>query len=189
MQFTKRERKQVPTAFPEANSNPAVDPKKPSPLPSDIDDDTIVKTYLSLLNDHGITETHILRVLDALLTEGVVNWSFDLLEKIPCMFTTRNGIAVDFLMECLEEEDPKMVSRYQSIVAHVNISASLVRYKEHTFAVDTKESIRANMDWLAKQPFIIIDSLTKQLALFDRVIAVATSEWGIKNFTQPLSES
>lgn len=189
MKFVKKDRRVINTPDSTGAVSSKIDATAPTQLPTEISEDTVIKSYLGVLQDYGIDETHIMKVLDSLLTEGEVRWTFDILGKIPCMFVTRKGFAVDFLLEQLDEEDPKMLSRYQAIIAQVNIAASLTRFKDQTFSVDTKESVQANLKWLATQPFIIVDNLTKQLALFDRVIAVATSDWGVKNFTKPLSES
>lgn len=189
MHFEKKNRTQIRTDIPESGKANGMAPNSPVDIPAESTEDTAIKTYLELLEENGISETHVMKVLDTLITEGTVQWAFTLLDKIPCMFKTRSQDAAKFLMECLEQEDPKSVFRYQSIVAHVNIAASLTKFNNQEFSTDSRESIKANMAWLSEQPFIIVDRLTKQLALFDRVIAVATSDWGVKNFTKPQSEN
>lgn len=161
--------------------------------PSEIKDyepqeDEVITSYLDYLKEHDISKTDVFSVLESILTVGEVYWQFDLLGKVPVVFKMRPAWINDKLMEKLDHDPPKSQARFISLVNTYNLAGSLVKHGDYQVEVATSEDLEANLNYINNLPYIIQNRLVKQMAIFDRVIAVATSEWAIENFTEPLSE-
>jgi hypothetical protein len=78
---------------------------------------------------------------------------------------------------------------FNDTVSRYNLAGSLVQYKDKKFTVNNIDSFNDALEYLSGLPFIVVAHLVKQLAIFDRVIGIATSQWSVENFTKPLQES
>ena len=146
-----------------------------------------IDQYLDHLAKFGITKEQIFKVLDTLLTKGDVLWSFKLFKRIPCVFRIRPVWVNELVFKRLEESPPKTMVAFNDIVGKYNLAGSLLQYGSHKFAPKTEDEVLKSLDFIRELPFIIKSNLIKQLVIFDRVIAVATSSWAIENFTLPPS--
>jgi len=96
----------------------------------------------------------------------------------------------ELLVKALEEESPKTVALFSEIVAKYNMAGSLVAFGDNKYDVSTKELYYDNMNRVACMSYTVYAVLVKQLALFDKLLSVATSDWAIENFMKPpLEES
>ena len=157
-----------------SNSTPTVD---------EITDDEVLNTHLEFLREKGIDKDTILSVLDMMLSGQTVLWQFDLLGKLPVVFRVRPQWVDKFLVEEIEKVKPSNMARFTDIVGTVNLAGSLEKYGDKTFSLKTKEDLQEVMLFLGSLPFIIQNKLVNELALFDRLVIVATSDWAVKNFT------
>jgi hypothetical protein len=144
-----------------------------------------IKDYLDYLSKFGITKDQIFSVLDTLLTKGDVLWSFKLFSKINVVFRIRPYFINDILFSRLEESPPKTIVAFNDIVAKYNLAGALIQYDTNKFVVKDENSFTTVLDFIKGLPFIVVAHLIRQLAIFDRVIGVATSQWCIENFTKP----
>lgn len=147
-----------------------------------------IEEYLRYLEEHDIHKEDILQVLDSIISTGNVYWSFDLFEKIPVTFKIRPSWVNDMLVERMDKIQPKTFSRFSEMVGSYNLAGSLIQYANNKFSMDTEEDFLRNMKFVKDLPFITQNHLIKKMSIFDRVVAVATSNWAVENFTKPQSE-
>ena len=151
----------------------------------DILTDSQIEEYREYLYANNVTDTDIFSVLDAIITTGTVYWSFEMLGKIPVVFRMRPTWVNEYLLAEIENQAPKMYSRFTDIISRVNLAGSLYRYGEMDFVVEDVEALQEAEKFVSGLGFILQNKLIQQLALFDRVVAVATSTWAVENFTEP----
>ena len=158
----------------------------------DYDGDVIISGYMEYLQKNDITEEDVKNVLDALLTSGNVQWTFTMFGSVPVSFSVRQAWVDDYIFEVLDKlrENGQFVSmvRYNNTVAECNLAASMTQFKDETYTVATREDLEKARERIQKLPYVIQNALVKKLAVFDRVIAVATSDWAVKNFMKPRQE-
>ena len=177
--------------------------KTEKPLP-DVDDatgsitvdyggDAVIATYMDFLKNNGITEDDVQQVLDALLTSGNVVYNFQLFDRIPVSFVSREVWVDDYIVELLDDMASKTAHisnvRYNNTVAECNLAASMTAYNNERYTIATREDLDKARERIRKMPYVIQNALVKKLAVFDRTLAVATSDWAVKNFMKPRQES
>ena len=81
------------------------------------------------------------------------------------------------------------MARFSNVLRALNLAASLVVFGAHEFDVKDEESFNASLEFIRSLPYPIFAAVTTQLAVFDRAIAVAMSDWALKNFTEPQKEN
>lgn len=145
--------------------------------------DALVRTHLEYLEGKGITKEEIMSVLDMLVSGHNVQWQFQLFNKIDIIFRVRPQWVDSHLLEQLEIHNPGNMARFTDIVGKINLAGSLQKYGDNEFIVETLDDLKVTMEFLAKLPFVVQNKLVNELAIFDRVLIVATSDWAIKNFT------
>lgn len=154
--------------------------------------DLVVAGYMEYLEKNGISESDIGDILEALIANGSVSWSFELLERIPVEFVLRPAWVDDYItatFDRLAGETARVSNlRCHNIIAECNLAASLARYGETSFVVRSEDDMDAARERVRKMPFIIQNALVRKLAVFDRVMAVAMSDWAVKNFMKPRQE-
>lgn len=151
-------------------------------------EDERVQEYLTFLEKHDITQDDIASVLDTLVTDGDVKWGFNLLGRIPVVFRVRPTWVNTLLLKELEVSSPKLYTQFNSLVGMYNLAGSLEKYGDRTFALNSEDDFRDCLTFVRNLSFILQSRLIEQLAIFDRVISVATSDWAVENFTTPRSE-
>ena len=154
--------------------------------------ESVISQYLDFLHAHDITDDDIPDVLECLITSGNVSWQFQLFDRLPVEFRVRPSWVDEFNLELIDREaaDNERVSlmRYNNMVAVCNLAASMTAFKDETYRVETREDFEMARKRIQDMPYIIQNALVNKLAVFDRTIAVATSDWAIKNFTKPRKE-
>lgn len=154
--------------------------------------ESVISQYLDFLHAHDITDDDIQDVLECLITSGNVSWQFKLFDRMPVEFRVRPSWVDDYILELIDREaaDNERVSlmRYNNMVAVCNLAASMTAFKDETYRVETREDFEMARKRIQDMPYIIQNALVNKLAVFDRTIAVATSDWAIKNFTKPRKE-
>jgi hypothetical protein len=151
--------------------------------------DARIQEYYEYLKTKGITDTDLIQVLDTIITSGSVKWAFKLFNKIDVEMIMRPAWVNSFILREVETLEPRTFSRFTDIVSMYNLAGSLIKYNDQRFIHDSEEDIRKNYFIISKFSFIIQNKLIQQLAIFDRLVAVATSDWAIENFTEPQSEN
>lgn len=154
--------------------------------------ESVISQYLDFLHAHDITDDDIQDVLECLITSGNVSWQFKLFDRMPVEFRVRPSWVDDYILELIDREtaDNERVSmmRYNNMVAVCNLAASMTAFKGETYRVETRDDFEMARKRIQDMPYIIQNALVNKLAVFDRTIAVATSDWAIKNFTKPRKE-
>ena len=147
---------------------------------------------MAFLAKYNIYKTDVFEALDAILTGVSIEWDLKKKKKIPCVFRMREAWVADLIItkvDKLAHETPSMsVAAYNNIIAEYNLAASLVSFKNQKFEVKDEQTFTEALEQIQKLPQIVVTALVEKLVVFDRIISVATSDWAIKNFTQPQQE-
>lgn len=148
-------------------------------------DKEVIDGYLRYLEENKVSKDNIFEILDTLITDGVVYWSFKLFDRIDCVFRVRPLWVTEELLKYMEKDIPTLYSTYNFMVAKYNLAGSLVKYGNREFKITTPDELKETIAFVENLPFIIQNKLIEELVLFDRVMLVATSDWAIENFTKP----
>ena len=148
-------------------------------------DDEMIQEYLQFLKEQDISEEQIHQVLDTLIANGTIKWSFTILGKIPVIFTCRPAWINTLVLDRVQENPPKTYSAFSDLVNTCNLAGSLVQYGNAKFEATDEASFDAVKKYIQNLPFTLKAQLIRQLAIFDRVVAVATSDWAVENFMKP----
>lgn len=154
--------------------------------------DAVIRGYMEYLEQNGVSREDVEAVLDALITSGTVSWGFEILGSVPAEFTVRPAWVDDCISARLDKiaQESGRVSnaRYNNIVAEYNLAATLSTFRDEHYSVKTDEDLEEARERVGKLPFVIQNALVRKLAVFDRVLAVAMSDWAVANFTKPREE-
>lgn len=154
--------------------------------------DLVIKGYLDYLEQNNVYKDDIIEAMDVLLTTGSVSWSFNLFDRIPVNFIVRPAWVDNYITEILDRmaSETPIVSRvrYNNIVAECNLAASLAQYGDKNFAIRSAADMGDAREFVRQLPYVVQNALVRKLAVFDRLLAVATSDWAVKNFTKPRQE-
>lgn len=154
--------------------------------------DMVVKGYMEYLEKNNIHEDDISEVMEVLFTTGSVSWSFELFDRIPVTFVSRSAWVDNYISEILDKiaSQSSIVSnvRFNNIVAECNLAASMSKYGDNSFSIAVETDMEAAREFVRQLPYVIHNALVRKLAVFDRLLAVATSDWAIKNFMKPRQE-
>ncbi len=101
-----------------------------------------IGVYREFLKENGISDEDIFVILDHLLTTGSVAWSFKLLDRIEVVFRMRPAWVNEYLLEQLESQDPKILTRFTDLVSRINLAGSLVQYGSEKFEVQNPDSLK-----------------------------------------------
>lgn len=162
------------------------------PTLADIDryGDVTTTNYMAFLKANGITEDDVMQVLDMLITNGSVVWDFKLFDTIPVEFSLRDSWMTTEIIRMVDDEcagRQATMALYNNLIAEHNIAASLVTFKNEHYSIKTPDDLREAVKRVRAMPYIFTSALSGKLAVFDRIIAAATSQWAIQNFTRPRS--
>lgn len=173
---------------------PAPDDNGVLDSPSDLMTESMVLSqYWDYLKKQGITQEDIKSILEAIIINGNVMWTFDLFNKIPVSFQIRPTWVDDIIIERIDRltKDEEKVSnlRYNNLIAQHNLAASLVSYGNRKFSMKTEKDLDISLEFVKNMSYIVQNALVEKLAAFDRAVAVAVSDWSLRNFTTPRKEN
>ena len=194
------------TALPNVLTEPLVEEKaeqqaKEKPAPQNVvpltDDDfegnAIIEEYMHFVNDHGITKEDIFQLLDSIMTTGYLEWDTSINNgKTPLRFRMRPVWAEDIISRHIDElsaDKNLSMARFSNVLRALNLAASMTLFGDRTFDVHDEESFDEALEFIRSLPYPIFSTVTTQLAIFDRAIAIAMSDWALKNFTKPQKEN
>lgn len=162
-------------------------------IPDELVTDAVMSESWRYVKDNGITKEDLANLLDSLLTTGNVAWDFMLLNKIPVTFKVRESWVDDVIIERIDSltanNDKVSAMRYNNLIAEMNLAASLIRFGDQKFDPSNLNGFNENLKFVQKLVFIYKNRLINKLAVFDRAVSIATSDWALRNFTPPLSDN
>lgn len=162
-------------------------------IPEELGTDMIMVESWKYVKENGLTESDLNNLLDSLLTTGNVAWDFKLLDRIPVTFKVRESWVDDMIIERIDDltahSDKVSALRYNNLVAEMNLAASMIRFGDHNADTSTKTGFKDNLKFIQQMAYIYRNRLVNKLAVFDRAVSIATSDWALKNFMPPLSEN
>jgi hypothetical protein len=158
--------------------------------PDDTVGDMVITQFLAFLDERGVSRDDVMKLLASILSSGTAGWSFRLFDRIPVTFAMRRAWVSDYVIREIDKlykaaDGGVSMARVNFQVGLLNLSGSLVNYGDQVFSPETEEGLAAARAFLEKLPYAVQGALVRHLALFDRAVAVATSDWAVKNFTEP----
>ena len=151
--------------------------------------DVSIASYMKDLEDNGITEADILELLDTLVTTGSAAYETELFGRIPVRFHVRPTWVNDHILKLVDDttkgESQVSLLRFNTLVAMYNLAGSLVQFGKETYTVTKEKDFDKAVTRVKEMPYITQNALVNALSLFDKALAVATSDWAVKNFTKP----
>lgn len=151
--------------------------------------DVSIASYMKDLEDNGITEADILELLDTLITTGSAAYETELFGRIPVRFQVRPTWVNDHILKLVDDttkgESQVSLLRFNTLVAMYNLAGSLVQFGKETYTVTKEKDFDKAVTRVKEMPYITQNALVNALSLFDKALAVATSDWAVKNFTKP----
>ena len=151
-----------------------------------------VARYMEELKEEGIREEDILGLLDRIITDGDVFYDTTLFGRVPVRFHIRPSWLNDKILEKLDDttkgNEKVSVMRFNNLVALYNLAASLVKYGDNTYSITTEEDFEKAVERVNALSYIVQSALVNALSVFDKAVAVATSDWAVKTFTSPRKE-
>lgn len=184
---------QPPRTVAEAPAQAAMEPEERPEAPEaradgDLRSEFLIRQYLDYLERHDVSREDILALLDSIIAGKSVVWEFALFGKIPVRFRLRLAWMDDAILRHLDRQskDADMsVARYNGLIGSCNLAASLSLYGERAFALENEKDFAASLAFVDTLPAAVRNALVSHLAIFDRAVACATSEWAVENFTEP----
>ena len=169
-------------------------PEKTSPVtPDDFEGNGLIQEYMTFIEDHGVTKDDVFHLLESIMTTGYLEWETSINKgRTPVIFRMRPVWAEDVIaknIDKLSSDKNLSMARFSNVLRMLNLAASMVQFGERKFDVDNEEAFDASVEFIKSLPYPVFAAVTTQLAVFDRAIAVATSEWAMKNFTEPRKEN
>ena len=159
----------------------------------DFEGNGLIEEYMRFITDHGLTKDDVFQLLDAIMTSGYIEWDTSINNgKTPLRFRMRPVWAEDLIaknIDALSSDKNLSMARFSNVLRMMNLAASLVLFGTQEFNVTDEESFNACLDFIKGLPYPVFASMTMKLAVFDRAVAIALSDWGMKNFTGPQKES
>lgn len=136
-------------------------------------------TYEQRLKAAGITKEDAMRILDALLSQGYYEQTYQLTSKTRVTFRTRGLDAHDDFQHRLEDAAPQYSSTMSLLMSKIYLARSLVALGERKFDPSKPEE---TLKFLTKMPFVLFNVLCQKLSKFDAATLVAMDEGAIANF-------
>lgn len=156
-------------------------------------EDLVVQQYMEFISQHGLTESDVADIQKSILETGNVCWSFDLFDRIPVELVLRKTWIDNEIIKAVDvatSEELRMSQlRFNNLVAEYNLAGSMTRYGDKTFEITDKKSLSDSLEFVHNLPYVIKNTLVNKLAAFERAVALAVSDWALKNFTTPRKES
>lgn len=162
-------------------------------IPDELTTDVVMAESWRYIKENGITREDLNDLLDSLLTTGNVAWDFLLLNKIPVTFKVRESWVDDVIVERIDNltanNNKVSAMRYNNLIAEMNLAASMVKFGDQTFDVSSQKGFADSLKFVQKLIFVYKNRLINKLAVFDRAVSIATSDWALRNFMPPLSDN
>lgn len=141
-----------------------------------------MELFYNFVKEKGITDDIIRDIQKNILQGERVIFKVTILKKLNLELTTRPAWVNELIIEELNKYSNVSYQMYIDIVSKVNLAASLVSFDGHVFKPLTAENYKERVEELRKLPSFIYDKMVNELVIFDRLIAVATSDKYLETF-------
>lgn len=162
-------------------------------IPEDLASDMVLVESWKYVKENGLTEMDLHNLLDSLLTTGNVAWDFKLFNNVSVTFKVRESWVDDLIIERIDDltaHSAKVSAlRYNNLVAEMNLAASMIKFGDRSFDVTDEGSFKENLKFVRQLAYIYRNKLVNKLAVFDRAVTIATTDWALANFMPPLSDA
>lgn len=151
---------------------------------STIDDKDIdtIDVFYKYITDKGITDNDIKLIQQRIIQGESINFTTTILQRKKLILTTRPAWVNEVIIEELNKYPNVSYQMYVDIVSKVNLAASLVVFDDFKFEKLTRDNYEDRVNMLRDLPTFIYDKMVAELVLFDRLIAVATSDKYLETF-------
>lgn len=150
-------------------------------IPLDEETDRIDLFY-NFIKEKGVTDDVIRNIQKSILQGEAINFETTILKNMDLVLTTRPAWVNELIIEELNKYSNVSYQMYIDIVSRVNLAASLVVFAGHRFEPLTQENYKDRVEKLRELPSFVYDKIVNELVIFDRLIAVATSDKYLETF-------
>lgn len=141
-----------------------------------------IDVFYNYIKNKGVTDDDIKSMQQRILMGEDVNFITTILKDKELILTTRPAWVNELILEELNNFPNISYQMYMDIISKVNLAASLVAFDKHKFEPLTKENYKKRVEMLRELPTFIYDKIVNELVIFDRLIAVATSDKYLETF-------
>lgn len=141
------------------------------------------KTWEQKLKEHDINKEEAFKIIDAMLTKGFYERTYQLTKKTAVTFRTRSFEHQEIVQRAIENDAPQYMGTVSLLMSKYNLAASLIRVGKTTFerGEDGKDYTQA-FKFLSKLPYMVFNALIQKLAKFDRLVLTVMDEGALENF-------
>ena len=141
-----------------------------------------VERYEADLAEQGLTVLEAAAIVDALVTDFYYEEEFSVTKKVRVAFRTRTPAVNKKFNSLMVTTKPQNEAAYFTFLAQVNLAASMVRYGDEEFDVDSEEGFNEAIDFVERLPQPLFSLLTDKLNQFDQKIVTVMRDGCIENF-------
>lgn len=141
------------------------------------------KTWEQQLKEHGINKEEAFKIIDAMLTQGFYERTYQLTSKTTVTFRTRSFEHQEIVQRAVENESPQYMGTVSLLMSKYNLASSMTRMGKTKFerGEDGKDYAQA-FKFLSKLPYMVFNALIQKLAKFDRLVLTVMDEGALENF-------
>lgn len=142
-----------------------------------------IDLYYEFLKEKGITDTIIKNTQVQLLENRTILFETTILNKIKIGFSPRPTWANDKIIEeTAQHGDNFSLAMYNNVVAKTNMICSLEYIDGYNLPPISLDNYDARKNIIGSFPSFIYEKIIEELIVFDRLIAVATSDKYLETF-------
>lgn len=153
----------------------------------------LLQEYMNFLKENDVTKEDLMDIAATILTTGSIEWGDSLLGgRVQVRFRMREGWLEDLIASKVDTHSSNKnisMSRFSNLIRMYNLAGSLAHYNGKDIPMSTPEDFEAALSNVEHMPYPVLSMLSQRLAVFDRAVIVALSDWALKNFTEPQTEN
>ena len=167
-------------------------PGEMMPNDEDFDGNIMLQQYVDFLKKNNVSREDVQDLLAAIISNGNVEWGCRLFDKVDIRFRMRPVWVEDLIarrLDAANKSDANLsMMRFSNMVRTCNLAGSISSWGDRQFFMEKEEDYDAAYNYVTRLPYPILVKVCDQLAVFDRAVAVAMSDWALRNFTEPRQE-
>lgn len=147
------------------------------------DERDTIDLYYDFIKEQGITDDVIRSTQIQLLENKTIVFEAVILNKFKIGFSPRPSWANDKIIEeSSRHTDNLSLANYNNIIAKVNMACSLEFIEGYNLPSISRDNYEERMRIIGDLPSFLYDKIVQELIVFDRLIAVATSDKYLETF-------
>jgi len=143
---------------------------------------TRAELYVEGLAQHNISVEEAAEIVDAMVSEFSYSETVTLTKRVDVVLRTRTPKVNKWFNEVVTKVPPQNDGVFFSLLASVNLAASMVQYGDRVFENESKEGFNNALDFVNRLPQPVFSVLTERLSKFDAKMAAVLKEGYAENF-------